>query len=327
MSQEHSTSADLSIDRELSTSELFQRTFAFAWQYKAILLPIFVVAGVLNSIAFTGISSATPSIALPANVQNLTGTQLASIARTTFTVIGYTWLAYFVSWLVLYFAVGIAIWRMGQKNPVSGGSPRLNYSSLAVATFLTVLIISLGLFLVLIGAMILGTILYLSIAACVLEGKGAGSSIGRGRQLVSGRWGKTMALLIGIYIIAYFVSYLVGSIAAFAIQSVDLSNLVFNIVQSFVVALAYSLVASSMLVLYYSNQSVGHGTRNTTPLATPPSPYDSMRPEPMWPRSSSPAPPPPPPPQLSDRRFCSNCGVQLGMDENFCHNCGAARKH
>jgi hypothetical protein len=339
-------------DHELSVSELFRKTLAVARRNYVSLLPVFAIAGIVNGLVFVLFQSPTSMPAVPSDVSGLTQTQLLSLLGEVARAIGFTWLNYFVSWLVLYFAVGVGIWRMSvasrrqsagtevdaTSSPPSSSSssfpssssssynpPKLNYVSLALTTLLSVLIVSLGLFLVVVGAIVAAIALYLSLAACVLEGKSAFSSLGRSRRLISGRWGKTFLLLAGTLIAVYVVALFVVTLIGLPMPSGAASNTVMLFVQNLLVGLLFPFVAASMFVLYSLASSVpsegrpyaqpGKASSSSPASSSRGSPYDTMKPEPMGasypsaPKSSPtmsnaakggvsipPLPPPPPPP-------------------------------
>ncbi|HZW57307.1 MAG TPA: zinc-ribbon domain-containing protein [Nitrososphaerales archaeon] len=303
-----------------------------------------MLAGIITSLLSLLFMNVTQIPTLPNNVQSLPPDQLLSLAGKVFTAIGFIYVSYFASWFVLYFSCGVAIRKMGQRVRQEAAVPeaetqnsarpstlqRLNYASLAVTTFIAVLLVWLGLILVIVGSIILGTLLYYSLCASALGNKSAGSAIGQSRQLVSGRWIKTLAINIVMIFIAYVGSDVVGTIASLVVPS-DLSGVVSNVVGSFFLALLFPLVASSMIVCYYSALSTARQAgaispppppSTSYPQTQPRSPYDSMKPEPMWPSPPRPATPPPPPPSGTSPRFCQKCGSGVSEDERFCHNCG-----
>jgi hypothetical protein len=292
------------MDRELSISELFSRTFEIAKQHYTRVLPIFVGFGIFSTIVATLFTYAGPSsISLP-SVSNITSAQLAATMSSIFAYIGYTLANYFVTWNILYFAAGLGIGRMNRSFAAS--QEPLKYSSLALATLLSVVIIEAGLFLILVGALIFAIMLYLVLTAVVIEGKSGVSAIGRSRQLVSGRWGKTFILLVGIQIVVAIVSNLIGAIAGLPFSG-ELSTIAAVVATNFVMALSFPLVSASMLVLYYSNRAT-----QTTVLRGPTSPYSDMKPEPL----------PGFPTAQNYNNFCPKCGSSVSREEKFCHNCG-----
>ena len=290
------------------------------------VLPIFLVAGVLNGLVFVLFVNATTFPNIPPNLTNLTQVNCSKLRVKRRIATGYVWLEYFLSWFILYFATGVAIWQMSRaplnplamNNDVNAGSPTtLNYAKLGLATFVSVLLVSLGLFLFLIGAVVIGVMLYLVLPVAVLEDKSVGSAISRSRQLVSGRRVKTFILLVGWLLFAYIVSNVFGGLIILLLPTTATTNLIALFAQNFALALLFPFVAASMLVLYQSKPSTTTKTSMKRVPTPPTSPYDSMKPEPMWTRPPSPESTPGP-------NFCSNCGSQPLRTGKLLSNCGRA---
>ncbi|MCL5069021.1 MAG: zinc ribbon domain-containing protein [Thaumarchaeota archaeon] len=304
-------SGQVPYDHELSLSELFNQTFTIARKNYLRVLPVFVVFGIVSTIFSTYMSYATPSLATPSNLQNLTSTELFALANSAGQLIGYTLANYFVSWCILYFAAGIGLRQMGKALGLAGDSTqsdKLNYGALALTTLLAVVIIEAGLFLIIIGALIFGTMFYLSLAASTLEGKSPTASLGRSRQLVSGRWFRTFVLLAAVQIFIVLVASVVSGVVGLPFPSGAEGTLAALLAQNFVTALGFPLVSSSMLVLYMSSKA-----RTVQVSTKPPSPYDYMKPEPVGAFAKQPG------------RFCTQCGASVTQEEKFCHNCGAVQ--
>ena len=325
--------------RELSLGALFSKSWRVARKYYLKTLPAFLVLGIVSAIISGAITAATPSANFPTSLTGLSSSQIVAIARPVFVYIGYQVLNYFVEFCLLYFAVGIGISKMNaalhslstRTTPSTDASVSTNpspvptnnvlptnYASLAIATVLSVVVIFAGSILIFVGALILATMLYLTLAAVAIEGKSPVSAMGRSRQLVSGRWLKTFALMIGIFLLVELVSSLVGDLVSLAFTGTAatiVSDAAFNIA----LALTLPLVSASMLVLYYSSRA--REVQQLTPPRPPPSPYDNMKPEPMGyfgaARTGDQAP------NNNNKEYCYACGSKVSPDEKFCHNCGA----
>jgi hypothetical protein len=293
------------LKHELSLSELFQKSFELLRQNYLRVLPIFVLLGIVSTVLSSAISFATPVPNVPTNIASLSNEELSSVFGSISQYLGYTLANYFVSWCILYFAAGLGIWRMNQALRHSEDQRGPNYTSLAVTTVLSVLIIEAGAFLLIIGALILGTMLYLVLASATLERKSAIDAMRRSRQLVSGKWFKTFCLLAGIQIVIVVFSNLVGSVAGLPFSG-ETSTMAAIVASNFITALSFPLVSASMLVLYYSNLA-----KQKEYVAKQPSPYDNMMSQPI------------PGFPISHNEVCTKCGVPVTREERFCHNCGA----
>jgi hypothetical protein len=288
---------------ELSVSEAFRKSVDLARRNYLQLLPVFLGFGVLAALFSASITAVTPTYTLPSTV-NMTQSEALAAMGSIVRYVEYVAANYFVTWIVLYVAAGIGILRICvllDRNQKLGFSldKRASYASLAVTTILAVAIIEIS-GLIIIGPLIFGTMLYLSLAACAVEGKSTLSALGRSRALVSGKWGKTFLVFIGVQIIIYIGATVVSDLIGLATTS----SAVTTGVQNFVLALEFPLVSASMVVLYLSYR---RGQEKL--MQRPPSLYDNMAPQPMG--------------NFGSRNFCSACGVSVSSDEKFCHNCGA----
>jgi len=298
---------------KLSLGEAFFKSFALARRYYLQVLPIFAVAGILVAIISAYITSVTPSFTVPST--SLPQAQLLAAAMPVFRSLGYMAGSIFVTSLILYFAAGIGFWKISQqlnmKQKLGFTLPsRINYVNLAITTLLSVIVVE-GSIIVLVGPLIFGTMLYLSLAASLVEDKSVLSSFGRSLNLISGKWVKTFLLVIGILIIVYIVSLLVGSLVGILPLSNSASLVAVNAAQNFILALEFPLVSASMVVLYSSySQSQVQSTQ-----ALPPSLYDNMKPQPMGNFGQI---------RPQNIAFCPSCGTSVAQDERFCHHCGRA---
>ena len=291
------------LGHELSLGQLFGRTFDLVRQNYARVLPIFIAFGIASTIVASSISYITPAPNIPANISSLGVGQLSAMFGSISRFLGYTLANYLVSWSILYFAAALGIWRMNQALTHSTNQRGPNYLSLAVTTVLSVMIIEGGIVIFVIGALLLGTMLYLVLASATLEGKSTIDAMRRSRQLVSRRWFKTFCLLAGIQIMIAVISNLVGGFAGLPFSG-ETSTMGAVVASNFVTALSFPLVSASMLVLYYSNLAP-HGY-----IPKPPSLYDNMRPQPI---AGFP---------ISQNNSCPNCNTSVTSEEKFCHNCG-----
>ncbi len=161
--------------RELSLGESFSKSFDLARKNYLQLLPVFAGFGVLVAIVSTYISYVTPSYTIPSNVATLTQTQLLDAMSSVFMYLEYTAANFLVTWFILYFAAGIGVWKIcqsfGKNQKITFTSTnRINLVNLAVTTFLAVVIVEASIILI-VGPLVFGTLLYLSLAASVIEDK------------------------------------------------------------------------------------------------------------------------------------------------------------
>ncbi len=292
---------------ELSVSESMRKSFDLAGKNYLQLLPLFAAFGVLAALVSGYITAITPTYTLPTSVSGLTQAEALAAMGSIVRYVEFVAANYFLTWFVLYFAAGIGVWRISklldekQQLKITLAN-RVNYVNLAVTTLVAVAIIELS-GLLIVGPLVFGTMLYLCLAASVVEGKSLFDAFGRSRNLVSGKWGKTFLVFIGVQIIINIVASVVSDI----VGQFTASGAIVTAVQNFVLALEFPLVSASMVVLYLSYR---RGQEKLT--LRPPSLYDNMTPQPMGGFSATP------------RSFCTACGSSVSNDEKFCHNCGAA---
>ena len=290
------------IERELSLIEIFAKTYEIFKKNYASVLPIFLAFGVVSTLIASYISYITPSPPVPANLADLTNGEISSMVAVVSKYIGYTLANYFVNWCILYFAAALGILKM--SHSLEKAQSRPNYAALALTTLVSVAIIEAGIFLLLVGAMVFATMLYLVLVAATVEGRSTSSAIGRSRQLVSGNWLKTFLTLAGVQLTIAVISSLISGIAG-VFFSGEASTMAGVIASNFATALLFPLVSASMLVVYYSNRKKGMEVEKRVP-----SPYDDMKPQPI---SGFP---------ISHDAFCQYCGSSVTSEEKYCHNCG-----
>lgn len=307
-SPEQKSLVDDEYSRDLSVPQIFGKSFDLARRSYLQLLPIFAGFGILVALVSTGIRAVTPPLVLPQNVSSLTQSQELALAGEVTRFLGYRIANYFVDWLILYFAAGIGVWKLsqilGEKKKLNFEMPsRANFGKFAGTLLLTIFAIELSSFLFFVGLLIFATMFYLSFPSAALEGKYFGSAMGRSRNLVSGKWGKTFVVFVGIQLIVYLGAYVVSTVVAL-LTPVSLAA---HAALFFALGLEFPLVSASMMVLYLSYRR-GHEQI----LQRPPSLYDNLTPQPMGNFAGG------------NRSFCTACGSPVSAEEKFCHNCGAA---
>jgi len=296
--------------RELSIGEIFGRSLDLARRSYLQLLPIFAGFGIVVALISTYIREITPPLVIPANVGTLTQAQALQVAGALVRFLEIRAFNYFVEWLILYFAAGIGVWKifqlMKQKDKQPFELSKVNFIPLALSILLTIIVIELSSILLIVGLLVFATMFYLSFAVAAAEGKYFFASLGRSRNLISRKLGKTFLVFAGVQLFAYIAARVFSTIVSLIVTN----SLVVHAVLNFVLALEFPFVSASMVVLYISYRSGQEWI-----VQRPPSLYDNMTPQPMGNvRAPSPA----------IRKFCSSCGAAISSDERFCHNCGAA---
>jgi hypothetical protein len=300
--------------RELSLGECFTKTFDLARRNYVRLLPLFASVGIVVAIISAYINYVTPAYTLPSNPASLGQSQLLASMTPALRAFGYFAASVFVSSLILYFAAGIGVWKICQQLDREQKlnftfASKINYLNLALTTLLSVALVE-GSIIVLVGPLIFGTMLYFSLVASTIENKSPLSSLGRSLNLISHKWGKTFLVVIGIQIIVYLVSLLIGSVVGFLPLSDSASSVAVNASQNFILALGFPLVSASMVVLYSS-----YTQSQVRSVQRPPSLYDNMKPQPMGNFGQV---------RPQNIAYCPSCGTSVAQDERFCHHCGRA---
>jgi len=193
---------------------------------------------------------------------------------------------------------------LGQKKKLNFEPPaQANFGKFAGTLILTIFAIELSSFLFFVGLLIFATMFYLSFPSSAVEGKYFGSAMGRSRNLISGKWGKTFVVFVGTQLVVYLGAYVISTVVGLLTPN----SLAAHAALFFVLALEFPFVSASMVVLYLSYRR-GHEQI----AQRPPSLYDNMTPQPMGNFATT------------NRSFCAACGSPVSADEKFCHNCGAA---
>ncbi len=295
--------------RELGVGEIFGRSFDLARRHYLQLLPIFLGFGVLAALISTYIRAITPPLIIPTSVSNLTQTQALQVAGAVVRFLEIRTFNYFVAWLILYLAAGLGVWKilqlMSQKQKLHFELSKTGLAPVALSIVLTIIVVELGLFLLAVGLVVFSTMFYLSFPAAAAEGKYLFGSLGRSRNLVSGRIGKTFLVFLGVQLFVYIGARVFSTL----VSLLPVSSLVVHAVLNFALALEFPFVSASMVVLYISYRGMQEWV-----APKPPSLYDNMTSQPMGSfQAAAPV-----------RKFCSACGAAIASDEKFCHNCGAA---
>jgi ribosomal protein L40E len=183
----------------------------------------------------------------------------------------------------------------GQVN--TGASVRFAVSKLLSIWALSIIvgiIVFLGFIALIVPGIILAIMYSLALPVLLIENKGITESMGRSRQLVSHRWGKTLGTFLALAIIIIIASLIVSAITA------PLGTILGPVVNGILSALYQPLFPILMAVYYYSNLA------RTTASA----PAGQM---PMAPTATFQA----------GMKLCPTCGTQNASSATFCTKCGA----
>ena len=200
--------------RELSIEEILRLTFElYSKKFSSFLIPMLVASLVSGSF----------SALIGRCVENMP--QLGYETNPE-AVWSYFW-NYMVPLLAIAFIIGIISWlistiaegtcvKFAAENIEKGeGSlgEAFNFiiyklPSLIAAAIITVILIVLGFIAFIIPGIILAIMFSLVIPTIIIENVGTLDSLSRSRRLVSNRWLKTLALLLIVYLLTLFVSYI-----------------------------------------------------------------------------------------------------------------------
>lgn len=197
-----------------------------------------------------------------------------------------------VGWIVSTIANGMAVKVASdtlERRDIDL-SETLNFTisrlpSLLIAGFITGILIVIGLICLVVPGIILAIMFSLIVPAIVIEQEGALESLSRSRKLVGGRWLKTFALLLVIYIIIIVAGLIFGAISS-VFGPVDW------ILSSFLTALVSPILSIASTLYYYSMVAREH-----------PPPLPSI-----------------PPP--SNKIHCVHRGAENQPDATFCQKYG-----
>lgn len=287
------------ISRELSFGEIFSKTFDVYRRYFAKYFVLFAIVGVIIQIVTTLATQAFPRPApLPLNpTPQQFSNYLSALFEALFLLLAVIFL---VSVIFSTIAQGGAIKMASEeitKGQVNiGASVRFAVSKLLSIWALSIIvgiIVFLGFIALIVPGIILAIMYSLALPVLLIENKGVTESMGRSRQLVSHRWGKTLGTLLALAIIVIIASLIVNAI------TVPLGNILGPVVNGILSAFYQPLFPILVTVYYYSNLA-----------RTAPPPPGQM---PMGPTTTF----------QGGMRLCPNCGTQLPSSATFCTSCGS----
>jgi len=211
--------------KELGIEEIFSLAWDLYTKHAKNIIPPYLILGLLTLIS--------EYIPILARYQRIYG-----IMRIYIGV--YEIISSILWWMIIAIAslivAGITIKYAG--DVIEGGNPTLksslNYTvnrlgDIILTAILLAIILTVGFILLIIPGIIFGIMFILAMHVVVLEGKGPIEALHRSRQLVHGRWIKTFAIILIIFVIIFIASIipLLGSILTLIIQPYLVTTLTF----------------------------------------------------------------------------------------------------
>lgn len=285
------------IGRELSFGEVFSKTFEMYRRDFAKYFILFAVVGVIVQVVTT---LAMRAFVLPTLPVNPTSQQLSSYLSALFSALFLLITVIFVVNIVFStIAQGSAIKLASEqitKGQVSfGASVRFVVTKLLSIWALSIIvgiIVFLGIIALIVPGIILAIMFSLALPVLLIENKGVLDSMGRSRELVRHRWGKTFGTFLVLVIIVLIASLIVSAITGPL-------GIIGPVVNGILSAFYQPLFPILLAVYYYSNLA------RTAPAPTgqmPTAPTTTLQ---------------------SGMKLCPSCGTQLAFSATFCTKCGA----
>ena len=287
------------ISRELSFGEIFSKTFDVYRRYFAKYFVLFAIVGVIIQIVTTLAMQAFPRPApLPLNpTPQQFSNYLSALFVALFLLLAVIFLVNVIfSTIAQGGAIKMASEEITKGQVDIGASVRFAFSKLFSIWALSIivgLIVFLGFIALIVPGIILAIMYSLALPVLLIENKGVTESMGRSRQLVSHRWGKTLGTFLALAIIVIIASLIVNAVTA------PLGNILGPVANGILSAFYQPLFPILLTVYYYSNLA----------------------------RTA-----PPPPGQMTigltttfqaGMKFCPTCGTQNASSAPFCTKCGA----
>lgn len=252
--------------RELSIGEIFSETFSLYSENFANYVIPFLVAGAITGVLTTllrlviVVPAQLTSGSTPQQILNWLPGYLAAVITLAIAT-------GLISWVVGSMAQGISIkfasdsLEKGQANlQTSFSFAASRILSILAVSIITGVLIFLGALALVIPGIILAIMFSLVVQTIIIENTGALESLARSRRLVSGRWLKTFALLLVLYII-------VGIVAGIASAIGIPFGLAGSLVSSLITALIQPILPIGLTLYYYS--MISRTTPQTATQAQP----------------------------------------------------------
>jgi zinc-ribbon domain len=290
-------SSDQGIARELSLGEVVSKTFDlyrrnFA-KYFVLYVVVEAVVGLVSTVAYGAfVLPALPTGATSQQVVNWFPGFVRTLAELI-VVVGVV--ALVVGTIAFGGTVKMASEEIENRPVDLGAAVRFAVTKMLwmwVLGLILGIIIGLGLIALIVPGIILGIMFVVAFQALLIENAGVTGSLGRSRELVSHRWGKTFATFLVIGIILLVAELFVSLISS---PFGSASRLVSDVLSAFY----QPILPVATTVYFYSNRartsSVQPGQAQMGPTVMP----------------------------ASGMKFCTNCGTQMAASAIFCPQCGA----
>ncbi len=285
------------ITRELSLGENISKTFSVYRRDFAKYFLLFAVVGVIIQVVTT---LARQAFVLPTLPLNPTPRQTVNWFSTLFGALFLLLAVIFIVNIIFFtIAQGSAIKLASEqitKGQVNfGASVRFAVSKLLSIWALSIvvgIILFLGFIALIVPGIILAIMFSLALPVLLIENKGVLDSMGRSRELVSHRWGKTLGTILVLAIIIIIASVIVNAITSPL-------GIIGPVVNGILSASYQPLSPILMAVYYYSNLA-----------RSAPAPAVQMTTAPTTVFQAG-------------MKLCPTCGTQNASSATFCTKCGA----
>src|SRR2546422_9383661 len=239
------------ISRELSLGENISKTFEVYRREFAKYFVLFAIVGVIVQVVTT---LAQQAIVLPTLPVNPTSEQVSSwfaaLFGAFFLLIGAIFIVNIVfSTIAEGSAIKLASEQITKGEANLGAAIKLAISrllSIWALSIIVVIIVFLGTLALVVPGIMLAIMFSLALPVPLLENKGVTESMGRSRQLVSHRWGKTFGTFLVLGIIGLIASLIFSAITAPL-------GIIAPVVNGILSALYQPLFPILLAVYYYSN--------------------------------------------------------------------------
>ncbi|MEM2995563.1 MAG: hypothetical protein QXI91_06095 [Candidatus Bathyarchaeia archaeon] len=241
--------------RELSVGEILSSTFnLYLSNFIQFFLP-FLIAGIimgLSNYAITSFFTLPPAPSPRASEEEL----LSWIIDFLSTFIIMMALLFLVSWIVGTITAGTVVKYASDQIEQKSSSLSISFKyamskfpSLLIAQFIVGLLVVVGLFLFIIGGIIVAIVFSLTFPAVIIEQRGVFESLSRSKKLVSNRWMKIFALMLILGIITVIVG-VVASVSTIPLNTIH--PIVGSLVSSIISAFISPIFPIATVYLYYA---------------------------------------------------------------------------